>query len=101
MSQAELIGASLIAAFLLFLAAKQRLGVYWSLLTGGAAQGGTSGSASGSAAPSTGTAGQGGSILPAPGSVGSPVIPIPGTPGIALPANPLTTPEPGYGFPGN
>jgi hypothetical protein len=36
-SQSEVIAAVLIAGFLVWLAMNQRLGVYWSVLTGGAA----------------------------------------------------------------
>jgi hypothetical protein len=53
MSQSELLGAVLIAGFLLWLAINKRLGVYWSLLLGGAAVAApaASGTSSGPAAP--------------------------------------------------
>lgn len=38
MSQSEWLGAILIAGFIVYLAMSQRLAVYWSILTGGAAQ---------------------------------------------------------------
>jgi hypothetical protein len=41
MSQSEIIGGSLIAAFVVYLAMKGRLSVYWSLLMGGTAQSAT------------------------------------------------------------
>jgi hypothetical protein len=65
MSQSEVIGAMLIAGFLLWLAIHRRLGTYWSLLLGGAA------------APTAPT-----QSAPTPGNV-------PATPGAGNPAAPM------------
>lgn len=68
MSQSSMMGAALIAGFVVFLAAKGKLGAYWSLLLGGSASGGNS-SSGGSSAGGSGAS--------------SPASP-PATPGLSL-----------------
>lgn len=52
-SQSSWLAGALVAGFILYLAANQRLGVYWSLLTGGGAASSTAGTTSTGVAAST------------------------------------------------
>jgi len=94
MNQSAWIAAAIVAAFLMFLAIKGKLGAYWSLLVGGGAPKGSPGAtpasgASGASTPGTspldiagglvGGIGGGGLTLPGSGSSPTPTSPQPGS----------------------
>lgn len=77
-SQSEWIVGAIVAAFLLWLAAKQRLGVYWSLFSGGGA---STSSAAGSSAGSAIGGAVGGAVNAVTGAVSSAATPTSSTSG--------------------
>ena len=106
LSQSSLMGAALIAGFILYLGMSGKLGAYWSILTGGTAKGGTAASAtapSGTTTTPPASATNPPAVTPStPGSIVGGILggivnsPVPGT---TTPGTPGITLNPFYGIP--